>query len=129
MIIQSVVMRKLEKSKPTGGDDSTKSPYLVHYRLNGSAKDSSDNGFHGKWEGKEDYAEGGARFDGSSRIVVNALKKYKWGDKFSVGVWFKRTSSSHFQVMGCASRSPPHSLFESPDRGGVPFGALIGHLR
>ena len=45
----------------------------------------------------EQYSENGAKFDGSSRIVVDKLKGFKWGSEFSVGLWFKRTSSKGYQ--------------------------------
>ena len=83
-----------QKPKP-----KPKSPLVAHYSLNGHIKDSSSNARHGKWVGSPAYAEGGARFNGKSRIEVAAFKKFNWGDKFSVGVWFKRTGQTgNYQV-------------------------------
>ena len=70
----------------------------AYYPLTKNANDAGPRGLHGKWSGNAKYADGGAFFNGGSKIVVDGFKNHQWGDKFSVGCWFKRTSSSGYRV-------------------------------
>ena len=67
----------------------------------GVVEDQSGHRRHGKWEGNQAYAASktaamgmAARFDGSSRIVFKDYTGMKWGGRFGVTCWFKRTGSA-----------------------------------
>jgi len=99
----------------------------VHYPLNGNAKDVGPRGLHGKWSGKAQYSGGAAFFNGASRIIIDGLRNQQWGDKFSVGVWFKRTSSSGYR--GIVSNGyGSHGSFEirmGNEHGGTMLGGGV----
>ena len=70
----------------------------AYYSFNDrSVFDSSGHGYHGRWEGNENYADGkpgkgkAAAFDGSSRILIDAFKNMQFGSQFSVSVFFERS--------------------------------------
>ncbi len=70
---------------------------VAYYPFNGAANDASGYGHHGTVKGatltadRFGSANSAYRFDGSSKIMVNSLKGFHWGNNFSVSVWFKRT--------------------------------------
>ena len=70
----------------------------AYYPLTKDANDAGPRALNGRWEGSAKFENGAAYFNGGSRIIVDGLRNQQWGDKFTVGVWFKRTSASGFQV-------------------------------
>ncbi|XP_030851646.1 uncharacterized protein LOC115918963 [Strongylocentrotus purpuratus] len=68
---------------------------IAYFPFEGDAADSSGNNRDGTSTGAVTYANGkcgqAASFDGASKIDVQSLANFAWGDEFSVSVWFKRT--------------------------------------
>jgi hypothetical protein len=70
---------------------------LAKYEFEGSAADSSGNGYTGSQHGGSfvSGAVNGRAYEvsGGSRIEIDGLRNHIWGTDFSVCTWFKRASS------------------------------------
>nr|VFK67322.1 MAG: Concanavalin A-like lectin/glucanases superfamily protein [Candidatus Kentron sp. UNK]VFK72678.1 MAG: Concanavalin A-like lectin/glucanases superfamily protein [Candidatus Kentron sp. UNK] len=70
---------------------------VAHYPFDGSTNDLSGNNNHGVVYGatltEDRFGKPNSAywFDGNDKIIVDALRNFEWGNKFSVSVWFKRT--------------------------------------
>jgi len=78
---------------------------IAKYTFEENVLDSSGKSHHGTAIGGITYESQGvsglaASFQGKQRVIVDSLRNFDWGSRFSVSIWFKRTGEwSNYQGM------------------------------
>lgn len=82
-----------------GGSVGTPIPAVAWYKLDGSALDSSGNGYHGTWVGTEAYTNGptagvpAAWLNGSSQIGITTNFNFSGTASFTAAFWVRYSTT------------------------------------